>query len=171
MRNKLMMGAASAALLLAVATPAFANGWSRPSYSTDTAFVNNGSTATANSGGGVQINKASGGFVMGGAVGTNGTNVSTSGAAVADSTAVVVANTKVGCSACGGGITTSTAFVNNGSTAGANSGNGVQVNKASAGMVGFGGQVGTTGLNSSASGPAVATSNAWSVVNTRISLW
>ncbi len=166
MRNKLLIGAASAALMLAVAVPAFA------SWETNIAVVGNSSSAYANTGNGVQQNSALAdqAFVSG-SVGTVGSNTSYTGNAKAKSTAVVVANTRVGCAACGGGfdITTDSALVGNEGAATADSGNGLQINDSTAHQAFVSGGVGTNGSNYSSTGSAKAKSNAWVVVNTRIS--
>src|SRR3989344_7751655 len=108
---------AAAGALLASAMPAL--GYTRHSGNTDVTIVSNGSGAYANTGGNTQNNTA----VFGGDITRNGgSRTMTTGNADADSTAVVVADTNIGCgceSRRGGRDFT---MVNNGSLAEANSG-------------------------------------------------
>jgi hypothetical protein len=182
MRNKLVISAASAALMLAVAVPAFAGSNHREdnrlsNLSVNVALVDNTSSATARTGEVEQKNDVEG---QGGT--TVGDNLGASGDAYADSTAVTVANTRVGCSACDSrGVSLDLAFVDNSSRALATSGEVEQNNDVESEAPksddkhhehrnsDSNGSMVTKGINTGYSGDAHSTSNAWTVVNTRIS--
>lgn len=162
MRNKLIIGAASAALMLAIAVPAFAkeyNGSKSGNTTTNTAIVNNYSSAGSNTGGNGQ---------------TGGNNTMYTGAATSSSTAVVIANTQVGCNTCqgtkGGNKTTNTAVVINAADAVSNTGMNGQTNPVpDPKKYRDEGQGSNGGTNWMGTGNATSTANAWVVVNTQVS--
>ena len=159
---------AAAGALLASAMPAL--GYSRHSGNTDVTIVSNGSGAYANTGGNTQNNTA----VFGGDITQNGgSRTMTTGNADADSTAVVVADTNIGCG-CESrrghhqSSTTDFTMVENGSEAVADSGNNEQDNTA----VGHWSDVrGNRGSRTMTTGNASADSDAWVIADTNVSGW
>lgn len=160
--KKLLVGAASMALLFGSAMPALAWG------SSDVAFVRNSSTAVSSTGGNGQGNTVTVNKAHADEIEVNGNNTMTTGSANSYAGAVVVANTHVGCG-CDSRHHNDVAFVANDagalSTTGDNGqGNGVSVKKAHAE------DVEVSGNNVLTTGNAKSTSHAWTVVNTHISL-
>jgi len=174
------------ALLLSVATPAFAWWWGG---SRDTAIVTNSAIATADTGLNSQGNYVVAGDDVRGGVNVSGNNSLTTGEASATATAVVVANTHKECCpspcigyACGGGFGggsnrcecphTDYANVNNGASAGAFTSGNFQGNSVEAGEdVGSrcgGGSTYVSGSNTMRTGDASSTARAWTVVNTHV---
>ena len=157
------MGAASAALMLAVATPAFAS-----FVETNTANVNNSSNAAAYSG---SVSLSSNASASCGEVSNafNSNDVTLiSGDAKAKSLAVSVSNVKVGCVTCNDAVfETNTANVNNASGAAAGSGAvGLSANAST--VLGKVTNVGNGNLVGMRSGGAKTKSAAFTVQNVKI---
>jgi hypothetical protein len=149
--KRLVAIAGAGAMLLSVATPAFALNFGpvfTPSYkTTNVAIVSNTANANSNTGYNTQTGKS--GFI--------GTGVAMSG-----STAVVVANTSAkDCNCTPKGDVTNSAMVGNTANASSNTGFNTQSSGPSLWSVGPGPAVMTGGAGSSAS--------SWTVVNTSVS--
>ena len=169
MIKKIAALAGAGAMLLAVAGPAFAvvpGFWGTGSK--DVAIVNNGASAVASTGGNGQGNSAT--VKKAGVTGdveVSGNNNMTTGEAQADATAVVVANTHIGCSTCGWSLGhKDVAVVNNGAQAGSLTGDNGQGNAATVKKAHVGGEVEVGGSNTLKTGPASSDADAWTVVNT-----
>lgn len=166
MVKKLTAAAASAAILLSAAVPAFA-------WHTDFAFVGNSSEAYSNTGGNTQDNNASVKAAMFSSAnagsGSGNRNMNT-GNAGSDSTAVVVANTHLGCGGCGPWGGSDVAIVRNSSLATSNTGVNSQDNDASVRWAaGSSANAGSgSGNRNMTTGNAWSDSDAWVVVNTHL---
>ncbi len=166
MMKKIAALIGAGALLLSVATPTFAWWWGG---SDNTANVNNGAEAVANTGGNSQSNVAQ--VTYGGGVtvnGASGDRTIYTGDANAYAGALVVANTHVGGGSCVTEHDDDVAVVGNGAGALADTGLNAQDDVAvvtHGGGVNVSGGAGTRYLNS---GAADSTARAWTIVNTHV---